>query len=133
MYVLVWYKATLPLPTKNYGYYQIYGYVSCTSTRYREHLLIPSSTRLTPCQPWSVTYNLITTSNTSLLVYKAPAPIFSRYTWDIHGHLTYSLKVLFLRQYPNIIIVAAARLNRYEGKRGYYGYIVEISYIWLVC
>ena len=25
MYVLVWYKATLPLPTKNYGYYHIYG------------------------------------------------------------------------------------------------------------
>ena len=27
MYVLVWYKATLPLPTKNDGYYQIYGNV----------------------------------------------------------------------------------------------------------
>ena len=27
MYVLVWYKATLPLLTKNDGYYQIYGNV----------------------------------------------------------------------------------------------------------
>ena len=30
MYVLVWYKATLPLLTSNYGYYQIYGNVKYT-------------------------------------------------------------------------------------------------------
>ena len=41
---------TMPTdPRPFHGYVHVYGYVSCTSTRYREHLLIPSSTRLTPC------------------------------------------------------------------------------------
>ena len=90
MYVLVWYNATELVPKRYqsqpyvtrladpkpfHGYVHVYGYVSCTSTRYCEHLLISLSTRLTPCLLWSVTYSLIAYSNTTLLVYKAPAPI----------------------------------------------------------
>ena len=36
-------------PRPFHGDVHVYEYVFCTSTRYREHLLISSSTRLTPC------------------------------------------------------------------------------------